>query len=165
LDKTLTNNINNPQGMSPEALAAARTQATQRTATDVDQAQQAVQAKMAARGGNGLPSGVDAQVLGSIAASGANQESQMQGDITLQNEEMKRQNYWNSVSGLEGVSGQEDPNGLAGNATGAAESVGSLGKAFQDSKQSQLMGTIGGIIGGGLSGWATGGFRMPGTGA
>jgi hypothetical protein len=163
LTKTLTNNINNPQGMSPEALAAARTQATQRTATDVDQAQRAVQGKMAARGGSTLPSGVDAQVLGSIAASGANQESQMQGDITLQNEKMRQENYWNSIGGLSNVSAQEDPNGLAGGANSAADSVASLGSALNASKQvgfgSHLLNSFGDALGktlGGGNGAGTG---------
>lgn len=159
LTKTLTNNINNPQGMSPEALAAARTQATERTAGSFDQATKAVQGKMAAHGTNGLPSGVDAQIMGSLGAAGAQEQAGAQNDITLQNEDMRQKNYWNSVQGLEGVTAQQDPNGLAGNATSAADSVATLGKAFQDSKQSQLMGTIGGIVGGGLSGWATGGFK------
>lgn len=136
LTQTLTNNINNPQGMSPEALAAARTQATERTAGSFDQATKAVQGKMAAHGTNGLPSGVDAQILGSLSAAGAHDQASAQNDITLQNEDMKQKNYWNSVQDLEGVTAQQDPNGLAGGATSAADSVASLGSAYNTSKQS-----------------------------
>jgi hypothetical protein len=119
---------------------------------------------MAARGGNGLPSGVDAQVLGGVAAAGAQEQAGLQNDITLKNEELRQQNYWNSVGGLSNVSAQEDPNGLASGATGAANSVSDLGQAYKASTQSQLMGTIGGLAGGALTGWATGGFKVPSSG-
>jgi hypothetical protein len=156
LTGTLTDSVKNPQGMTPEALAAARTQATQQTAGDFDNAQKAVQGKFAARGGSSLPSGVDEQVLGSLAGAGATEQSNAQNNITLENERQRQQNYWNSVSGLQNVAQQEDPNGLASNATNAADSTATLGSAYKSSQSSQLLGVLGSIAGG--AGTALGGY-------
>jgi hypothetical protein len=86
LTNKLTDAVNNPQGLSPEALAATRTNASQRTATDYAHAQQAINGQIAARGGSTLPSGVDAQIRGSLAQGAANEESESQNQITLANE-------------------------------------------------------------------------------
>lgn len=159
LNSKLTAAVDNPQGMSPQALAAARTQATQQTSGDYAKAEQAVNGQIAARGGSTLPSGVDAQIHGSLAAAGANEESNAQNNITLQNEQLRQQNYWNAVSGLNGVANEYNPNGFAGGANSATGNVAGLSTAFQQSKQNGFLSTLGNSfakgLGSGLSGAAT----------
>lgn len=163
LNAKLTAAMKNPQGMSPEGLAAARTSATQQSATDYSHAQAAVNGQLAARGGSTLPSGVDAQIRGSIASAGAQEESGAQNDITLQNEQLRQQNYWNAVNGLSSVANQYNPNGFASEATGANSSVGGLSQAFQASKKgllSDFVGSLGSGLGKGISSFATGGLSQ-----
>jgi len=140
--------INNPTGFSPEALTAMRTGATENTATSYGQAEQALHAQEAARGGNGLPSGVDAQLEAENANQGAALNAQSQNQITLQNEQLKQQNYWNAVNALSGNAAQYNPTGYAGQATSGSEAVGNLGTAYKNSQSSQLLGALGGIAGG-----------------
>lgn len=140
--------INNPQGYSPEALAAMRTGATETGATQFGNAQKALQESEAARGGNGLPSGVDAQLTAQNANSAAAQESQAQEGITLQNEQQKQNNFWNATNALNGVAAEENPIGYAGQSTAGSQAVGDLGTAYKNSQSSQLLGALGGLAGG-----------------
>lgn len=162
LNGKLTAAINNPQGMSPEALAAARTNAAQTTAEDYAHAQQAVNGQIAARGGSTLPSGVAAQIQGQLAQGAANENTQGQNQITLANEQMRQQNYWNAVSGLSGVAQGYNPNGYAGEANSGASTVASLSQANSAAENAgafnQFMGGLGGGLGRGLSSFATGGL-------
>ncbi len=147
--------INNPQGYSPEALAAARTNATENSANSFASAQQQLNNQLAARGGNGLPSGVDAQLAAQTARAGAAQNATAQNQITLQNEDQRLNNYWQALGVLSGNANQYSPLGYAGGAQSGAGAVAGLGSAYQNSKQSPLLGALGGLAGGALSGAGT----------
>lgn len=60
--------ITNPQGYSPEALAALRSRTIEGTVTNYANAAKTVNANLAARGGSVLPSGVNAQIQEELAA-------------------------------------------------------------------------------------------------
>jgi len=148
LNGKLQATINNPQGFGADALTAMRTGATEGTATSFAQSEQALHAAEAARGGNGLPSGVDAQLEAQDANAGAAANARSQQDITLENEQQKQTNYQNAINAELGVSGQDNPNGIANAANSGSDSVGNLGTAYKNSQNSQLLGALGGIAGG-----------------
>jgi hypothetical protein len=156
LTKKLEPQIDNPTGFSADTLASMRTGATESTARSYAQSEQALHNAEAARGGNGLPSGVDAQLEAENANAGAAQNVQSQQGITLANEQQKQQNYWNAVNALSGNAAQYNPTGYAGQATSGSSAVGDLGTAYKNSQSSQLLGALGGIAGG--VGSAVGGY-------
>ncbi len=145
LTKTLMPMLQNPQGYSPEALAALRSQAKESAADSYANAEKAFQTQSFARGGRDLPSGVDEQVQGAISGGAAAQEAGAQQNITLANENQKQSNFWNAINGLNGVSAQLNPLGYAGAATSGSGAVAGLSNAVTSSQQS---GVLGGILGG-----------------
>lgn len=157
----LTPQIDNPQGMSQPALTAAQTQATDTTAQTYRGAQVAQQNQEAARNGADLPSGVQAQLAAETQASAAGAQSQAQENITLQNEQLKQQNYWNSINALGGAGAQVNEGGVA--AAGAVASGGNttanLSQAVTASQQTPWLNSLLGAAGAVGSGWATGGFK------
>ncbi len=166
LTNKMTSQVNNPQGFSPEMKAALNTQATQGTAADYAKAQQATNAVNAAHGGNGLPSGVQAQLNAGNAAGAAAEQSQAQTSIGVADAQQQQQNYWNAVNGLNGTAAMYNPTSYAGAGTGAANAVAGLSQAVSQSQQtgfsnmltnsfaSGLGGSLGKFAGGG------GGFGM-----
>jgi hypothetical protein len=148
--------IDNPTGYSPAALTAMRTQATEGTAKSYSQAEQALHEAEATRGGNGLPSGVDAQLEAENARAGAAQNATSQQDITLANENLRQANYWNAVNSLGGTGAQFNPTGYANSANSGTEATSNIGTAYKNSQSSQLLGALGGIAGG--VGSAVGGY-------
>ena len=146
--------IDNPQGYSPEALTALRTSASDTNATTANSARTALNDQIAARGG--LPSGADSPLRGQLESGAATQAAQTQNNITLQNENLKQQNFWNAINALSGNASQLNPLGYAGGATSGAGAVANLSQAYKASQQSQLLGALGGIAGG--VGSAAGGY-------
>jgi hypothetical protein len=144
--------IDNPTGFSADAEAAMRTGASEQVAGSYQNAQKALANQRALRGDAGLPSGVDAQVDAQLGMAAASDSAKAQNDITLQDEQLKQGNYWNAVNALSGVGAQFNPQSYASLYGQGASNVASLSQAVTSSKQSQLMGALGGIIGGGVSG-------------
>ena len=159
LNGKLTASVNNPQGLSPTAKAALDTGAIEGVGGQYQNALKTEQAQTAARGGSDLPSGVEAQIQGQLSGAAAGETSSELRNNALVDEQLKQQNYWNSVNGLNGVSAQINPLGYSGEANSAGNTTAGLSQAFTASNQSQLLGALGGIVGGGLSGWASGGFK------
>jgi len=159
LNNKLQAGISNPQGASPQALAAERTMATEGVAKDFAHATVAAQDQIAAHGGNGLPSGVDAQIRGQIAGQAATANSGAQNDITIANENLRQSNYWNAVKGETGVASLEDPLGYAGGSNNAAGAVAGLSNAYTSSDVfgNAIAGGLGTGIGSALGGgWKKG---------
>lgn len=161
LTKNLQPLIDNPQGYSPEELQALRTQTSDTNSGQFNDAQKALNDQLAARGGaSTLPSGVDAQLRAQLAEAGAKTEAGSQNQITLNNEELKRQNFFNAVNALSGNAQILNPLGYAGGATAGGNTVANLSQAVTASNQSSLGAALGGIVGGGLSAaGSAGGFR------
>lgn len=150
LTKTLLPQLTNPTGFSPEAEAALRSQASTSSADAYANASKAYQASSFARGSRDLPSGVDEQIQGAISGAGAGQLAGAQQNITLSNEQLKEQNYWNAINGLNGVSATINPLGYANAATSGGNTVANLGNTVNASQQSGLLGGIlGGVFGAG----------------
>lgn len=153
LTKELESGVSNPQGYSPQTLAAMRTQATQSAAQNNAKVMQAVQEKNALQGGASaaaLPNGVQAQIQAGVANAEAANESNAQLGITQREGELENENRNRDISALEGASGLENPEGMAGQGTGAADSVSNLSQAVTASSGPTFGSILGGVVGAGL---------------
>lgn len=152
LNNKLMPMITKPTGFDESTLTSMRTGAREGVAGEYEQAQKAVNAqRLAQTGPTSLPSGVDAQIQGSLAGDVAREQAGAQRDISLQDAQLKQQNLWNSINALSGNAAQINPLGYAGQATSAGAATGSLGEAYNASKQSGWMNALAGGIGGGLT--------------
>jgi hypothetical protein len=140
------------QGYSPQDLAAMRTQATDTLSNQFQGAQRAVNATEQ----RGLPSGVNAQISGSLMAQEAEQQAAAQNQITAQNEQLRQQNYWNSINVLNGQAAVENPLGYAGSAMSGGNTVAGLSQANTAASGPTFGAILGSIAGG--AGTALGGY-------
>jgi hypothetical protein len=151
--------IDNPTGLSPEGLAAARTSSTDQLSAAYQNAQRALNAKMVTSGESTLPSGVGGQLNEALLNAEAADKATAQTQITMQNEQLKQQNYWNAVNGLTGQQAQLNPLGYANSATSGSGAVANLSQAVTASSGPTFGAILGGVAGGALQGaGAAGGF-------
>ena len=136
------------EGMTPEALTAARTQARDTVSNEFQGAQRAINATEQRE----LPSGVNAQVGGSLMAQEAETEAGQQNQITLTNEELRQRNYWNSIAALSGNASLINPLGYSSGATSGSGAVAGLSQAVTAANGPGLGAILGGIAGGALQG-------------
>lgn len=162
LSKSLENGVTNPQGYSPETLAAMRTQATDTAAQNNVKVMQAVNEKNATEGGasaTALPNGVQEQIEAGVGSTIANNEANAQLGITEQNGQLQNDNKWKAVQGEEGVAGLENPEGLASADNGAAGTVSNLSDAVTKANGPGIGSILGGIAGSALgAAGSAGGF-------
>lgn len=157
LNNQMRTAISNPQGFSPQALAALRATATDTIATNFQHAQAALNEREAQTGGLDLPSGVNAQLAEGLYAQEAQQQAAAHNQIELQNEDLKNQNYWRAVQTLSGVAQQEAPERYLSGALDASAGVGSLADAATKANQSGFGSQLEGSIASGLGSELTGG--------
>jgi hypothetical protein len=141
----------NPYSSSPAISGS-----IQQSAVDTQNAQKAAQAAIAARGGSTLPSGVNAQIEGQIAASGANEESA----LTTQ---AAQQNYWNALNGEQAVAQMENPLGYGSEVNQGSGVIGSLDQTYQNSRTLNAERGPSGMFGGAISGALQGGMAALGV--
>lgn len=134
------------QGYTPEQLTAMRTAATDTISQQTQGAQRAVNATEQ----RGLPSGVNAQVSGSITAAEAEEQAATQNQITQANANLQQQNYWNAINVLNGQAATENPLGYAGAATSGTNAVSNASQAETAAAGPTAGAIVGGILGGGL---------------
>ena len=139
--------INNPTGYSPAALAAMRAQATDTIAMNFQHAQQALGEHEAQTGGNNLPSGVNAQLDADLYAQEAEQQAGAANNITLQNENLKQQNYWAAINALSGNAAQVNPLGYAQSANQGGDAAASLSEANTRANNSGFLHDVGSAFG------------------
>lgn len=144
--------IDNPTGLSAEGLAAARTANTDQYSAAYQNAQQALNRKMVTAGESELPSGVGAQLNAALFNAEAADKATGQNQITMQNEQLKQQNYWNAVNALSGVATQNNPLGYANSATAGSGAVANLSQAVTAANGPGWGSIVGGIAGGALQG-------------
>lgn len=151
--------IEKPTGLSAEGLAAARTSATDQLSQEYQNAQRALNAKMASSGESTLPSGVGAQLNEVLLNAEAADKATAQNQITMQNEQLKQNNYWNAVNALNGVGAQFNPLGYANSATSGSGAVAGLSNAVTAANGPGIGQILGGAVGGVVSAAGTaGGF-------
>lgn len=147
------------QGYSPDAIAAMRTSATDTNSQQTQNAQQAYANDVSARSGGSKLAGVSGAVgsgEAAIAASGAAQEANSQNAITLANEQLKQQNYWNATNVLSGQEAVANPLGYSSGATGGTNAVSNASEAITAANGPSALQVIGGIAGGAAQGFAGG---------
>jgi hypothetical protein len=140
--------IDNPTGLSAEGLAAARTSSDDQFSQGYQNAQRALNAKMATSGESTLPSGVGAQLNSALLNAEAADKATGQNQITMQNEQLKQNNYWNAVNALNGVATQENPIGYANSATSGSGAVANLSQAVTAANGPGFGSILGGVVGG-----------------
>lgn len=153
LTNQLQEAVNNPQGYSPQTLASMRTQAEDAAATNNANVEQAVNEKFATTGGaspTALPNGVQEQIQAGVANSEAQNEANQQLGITEQQGQLQLQEKQNAERELGQVAEEENPEGMASGATGAAESIGGLSQAVTASAGPTFGSILGGVVGAGL---------------
>jgi hypothetical protein len=95
--------------------------------------------------------------IGALKGAQASDTAGALNTIELNDENLKENNYWNAMNVLSGnVASQYNPLGYSSSVNGAADATANLGQAYNASKQSQLLGALGGIAGG--AGAALGGY-------
>jgi hypothetical protein len=143
--------INNPTGYSPQTLASMRAQANDQVAAQDQNVTRAVQNSEDTRGGaEALPSGVNSQIDASIQSQAAQAGNAAQQNITEQNANLQNQNMWNAVQTEDAVAGQENPEGMAGEEEGSANSVSNLSNSVTSSAGPTAGQLLAGVAGAGL---------------
>jgi hypothetical protein len=151
--------IDNPTGLSDAGLAAARTSSDDQFSSAYQNAQRALNAKMATSGESTLPSGVGAQLNSALLNAEAADKATGQNQITMQNESLKQSNYWSAVNALNGVAAQNNPLGYANSATSGSGAVANLSQAVTASSGPTFGSILGGVAGGALgAAGSAGGF-------
>lgn len=159
--------LDNPTGYSAPALTAMRTSATDQISDQYQDAQRALNRKEFANGSEDLPSGVNEQLDAALLQSEASDKSTAQNSITMQDENLKQQNYWDAVNALSGVAAGYNPEGYAGATTSAANSASTaagttanLSQAVTASSGPTFGAILGGLAGGAISAAGNaGGFK------
>ena len=144
---------NNPMGYTPQQLATATTSINENAATAAKQAIGAAGAYAAAHGGADVGNGAVGEVAGQIASAATNAKQQSLAQLSNQNQQMKQQNFWNAISGLNSAGSELGGAGgtAIGGATGTANSsvnAGQLALASQQAGWSDvggMMSVIGGL--------------------
>jgi hypothetical protein len=115
----LSSIVANPMGYSPQELASMTTSVNENVAKGAQQALGAASAYAAAHGGAAdVAGGGAAEIAGQIGASAASTKAQALSAIATQNQQLKRQNLWAALSGLNQVGSAYG--GAASTAAGAA---------------------------------------------
>lgn len=130
---------------------ALRTQASEGTAQEYQQASRATAERMAAEGGGNsvLPSGVQAQIQGQVAGAAAESESNKQLDITKAGYEQGRQNFLTASNAEMAVAQGYNPLGYAGAAGNTTGSAFNMATEIQKmNNAASPWGAVGGILGG-----------------
>lgn len=143
--------LSGTQGFTPAQMTTLQTQNTEGAAKDFAAAQTATNQAIAARGGSALPSGATAQLTAENANAGAAEKAAGDQNIQLANAQQEEENRNNAINAELGISSQENPTAYASEANTGSNTVADLGTAFKNSQSSQLLGTLGGIAGGGLT--------------
>jgi hypothetical protein len=156
-------------GFTPAEEAALRTGALEQVGGAYKNASTAVSEMMAARGGGNvsLPSGADAQVMGTIASQAAAAESGAQNQITQAGYAVGRQNFLEAANVLGGVAKMYDPaayGDLANKSGSQAFNEANIIQQQNNAWKGELGGTFAGIAGAFLGGpmgaqGATQGFK------
>ena len=144
----------NPMGYTPQQLATATTSINENTATAARQALGSAAAYAAAHGGADIGNGAMGQIAGEIGSSAAQSKAQQLAGLSNANQEMKQQNFWKGISGLNSAASQYGGAAAtaisgAGNAAESSVNAGQLKLASQQAGWADVGGMIsaaGGLV-------------------
>jgi len=162
----------NPDGMGADEYAALQAKIVNDTGAQFSNASKAAAREFVTTNEAGLPSGVEEQVQGSIAAGAAGQVAGETSNLAIANEQIKQQQKDFALSALTGIQSGLSSTGVA---TGGQVETGQQ-NAFQNATTVYNQGSmwkniLSGVVGaglnfatGGLSGLAQGGSFLAGGG-
>lgn len=134
------------QGYTPQEAAAISSATINNAAGASRQAQQRVQSTLAGRGdGSGLTSGVDKQILGSVASTSANNLANQQTQNTVNNYQQGNSNYWRAQGALQTLGAGEDASQFGNLADSSQSSAFSEANQVQQQKNQEESAIAGGI--------------------
>jgi len=148
----------NPQGFGATEYAALQAKIINDVGGQYSNVAKEAAREFATTGEAGLPSGVEAQVQGQIAAGAAGQAAAGTTNLAIANEQLKQQQQQYALSALQGETSM-----LAGQTgTAGGQSLSGVGQQFQQATQVYNQGSLwknilSGVVGAGLN-FATGGI-------
>lgn len=158
----------NPMGYTTAQLHSATTSINENTARAAKQAVGAAAAYAASHGGSAgdVGGGPISQAVGEAVGQAGQSKAAQLSELSTANEQMKQQNFWNAISGLNSVGSElggagGTAIGGAGNAASSSVNAGQGALAAKESGWSEFGGVLGGIAGlakagVGIAGAATG---------
>jgi hypothetical protein len=143
----------NQYGFSTAEDAALRSQATEGTAGTYAQASRAVNANLAAKGGNGfIPSGGAAQLDSEVAQAAANQQSSENLGITEAGYAQGRANFSQASQVMGGVANTMNPTGyISGTNQAGSDAFSSATTNYNEAQAASPWNAVSGILGGALT--------------
>ena len=153
-------------GYTPGEEAALRTQATEQTATNYNQAAQALGEENATMGGGNIinqTGGPQEGMRERLATTAAGEQSKEQLGITTAGYDLGRSMWTQALQGEEALAAGWNPNAFSGstvNAGNAAASEANTIAAQAMSPWTSVLGAVGGIAGQAAGGWANHGFKV-----
>jgi hypothetical protein len=156
----------NQEGFSQDELNDLNAQATEGTAENYQGAAKAVNENLAAEGGGNisLPDGGADQLKEEVAAASAQQQSAEENQIKQADYAQGYNEFQTATGALEDVSGQLNPIGYSGAATGAGSAEGVTANQIAQENNSWLNATLGaaGAVGGAFAGSDAGSTAIAG---
>lgn len=149
----------NPMGYTPQQLSTATTAINDNTAAGAKAALGSAAAFAATHGGADIGGGAVGEIAGQIGSAAAQSKASQLAGLSQSNQQMKQQNFWSAISGLNSVGSQYG--GAGGTAIGGAGSSASTstgaGAGALNAQQAGWQ-DIGGVISGvaGLAGAGAG---------
>jgi hypothetical protein len=156
---------NFPPGYSPAVMSTLQTGVLNNVAGATRSARQAAANAYAGAGGGAaspLMSGPQAEIQGEIATAGATKQADLLNQLNINSFDLGRQNLLARISGLQTLSGAEDPLGFAGGASQANQAAFGQAKTINQQKNQKWADITGavtglakaglGVLGGGLLG-------------
>lgn len=149
----------NPMGYTSQQLATAKTSINENTATAAKQALGSAAAFAATHGGADVGGGAVGELAGQIGSAATQSKAQALANLSNSNEELKQQNFWKAIGGLNSVGSEYGGAGGtaiggAGTAAGTSVQAGSGALAAQQAGWQDLGGVLSGV--GGLVSAGTG---------
>ena len=148
-------------GYTPEEEAALRTQSGEGTARYFDQAQRALQQRIAAQGGGtsnvNITSGGNQALQAELAAAGAQESARENLGITTSGYDLGRQEYTGAIQGEEALAAGWNPNAFSKSAVDSGSAAASEANTIaqqQNSMWGSVLGALGGIAAGPAAGAA-----------
>ena len=158
LTPQLTEMATNPQGFGATEYAALQAKIINDTGAQYSSVAKEAARSFATSNEAGLPSGVEEQVQGTIAATAAGQVAGESSNLAIANEQLKQQEKEFAMTSLSGIASTLNSQSLTAAGTGASSTKAQFDEASTVYNQGSLWRNIlGGVVGTGLN-FLTGGL-------
>jgi len=151
------------EGFTPAEKEAYQTQINEGTGQNYAAAARALNQRLAAQGGTGMPSGVSDAMQLDTSLSAAREKSGEELGVRLQDYATGRQNWMQAGADLMDIAKIENPVAYEEAATGSGNAAASTANQIASQQNSWInaaLGAVGNIAGDALGGWASSGFKV-----